>query len=230
MEIEIISSGIIVNADLQVNFDHDNLHELTDFAICIPNGTRYKCHIMPMGTGVTDDTWDWVGFDVRMPDVRNLQVFMVDGMIIDDSKSPKKPEFDARWPNHGGILKNSSDPEKQFYGVRFQISNITGKMKSIKGQLSISFEPTNKIYLNQKFHNYFAQKLLKPIDRLGQKKDFKIICEDQEFIFNQNILTNVSKVFQRMIENQCTNESNKGTVKIEEFLPITIETFRVGSS
>ena len=114
--------------------------------------------------------------------------------------------------------------------MRFMFTNVSGKLKSIKGQLTISFEPTKKLYLTQKFCNYFTYKQLKPIDRLGQTKDLKIFCEGEEFTFNQNILCNVSKVFQRMLENSTTNEASNCNLKIEDFLPQTIKTFRVGSS
>ena len=116
------------------------------------------------------------------------------------------------------------------YGMRFMFTNVSGKLKSIKGQLTINFEPTKKLYLTQKFCNYFTYKQLKPIDRLGQTKDLKIVCEDEEFTFNQNILCNVSKVFQRMLENPTTNEASNCNLKIQEFLPQTIKTFRVCSS
>ena len=74
--------------------------------------------------------------------------------------------------------------------MRFMFTNVSGKLKSINGQLTISFEPTKKLYLTQKFYNYFTYKQLKPIDRLGQTKDLKIFCEGEEFTFNQNILCN----------------------------------------
>ena len=114
--------------------------------------------------------------------------------------------------------------------MRFLFTNVSGKLKSIQGQMTINFEPTKKLYLTQKFINYFTYKQLKPIDRLGQTKDLKIFCEDKEFTFNQNILSNVSKVFQRMLENPTTNEASNCNLKIQEFLPQTIKTFRVRSS
>ena len=84
------------------------------------------------------------------------------------------------------------------------------KIKSLKGFLSIHFEPDETFFLNQALEQEFS--LLK----LPQEpEDFGIKCQNQEVKFNKMFLCKISDVFAAMIENPNTVESRQGFVDIE---------------
>ena len=100
---------------------------------------------------------------------------------------------------------------------------ISGKIKSIKADITLDFEPSPQLICKQKFLNYVNTCLVFNVfkeDGTVAKKDFKIVCrEGEEFGFNRSILCKISPVFERMLAN-CWR------IEINDTTPKTIKAFR----
>ena len=73
-----------------------------------------------------------------------------------------------------------------------------------------------------RLNNTFKTKLYKS---LAQEKNFTITCQGESFYFNKTILSSLSEVFERMIQNPDTKEAKENAVDIKDFNLETIKTF-----
>ena len=80
---------------------------------------------------------------------------------------------------------------------------ISGKIKSIKADITMVFEPSPQLICKQKFLNYVNTSLVFNED--GKGDDFQIVCQGEEFGFNRSILCKISPVFERMLASSNLN-------------------------
>ena len=57
-------------------------------------------------------------------------------------------------------------------------------------------------------------------------KNFKIVCQGEEFHFNKSLLSLVSEVFAKMIQGPFNKEATSNSVEIVDFSSDTIRTFQ----
>ena len=88
-----------------------------------------------------------------------------------------------------------------------------------KGKLILKIEPK---FLAPRLKETFKTKLY---DTLAQEKNFTITCQGKSFHFNKSILSSVSEVFERMIQNPNSKEAKESNVEIKDFSLETIKTF-----
>ena len=107
---------------------------------------------------------------------------------------------------------------------------ISGKIKSIKADITLDFEPSPQLICKQKFLNYVNTCLVFNVfkeDGTVAKKDFKIVCRGgEEFGFNRSILCKISPVFERMLAHTSLKEYKNGRVEIIDTTPKTIKAFK----
>merc|ERR1712150_288900 len=101
---------------------------------------------------------------------------------------------------------------------------ISGKIKSIKADINLVFEPSPQLICKQKFLNYVNACLVFKED--GKGDDFQIVCQGEEFDFNRSILCKMSPVFERMLANTSLEEHKNGRVEIIDTTPETIRALK----
>ena len=105
-----------------------------------------------------------------------------------------------------------------------KVKNNSEQMKSLKGHIEFrfksSYETCKKLDFENDLHKDIFHKLKK------NDLDFNIICHGKTFDFNKNLLSFISDVFERMVNNSYSIEGQSGTVEINDFLPNTIESFQ----
>ena len=99
--------------------------------------------------------------------------------------------------------------------------DVPKKVQSLKGDIIVKFEPSQKMILNEKFKNYITSCLVFKPD--GKGEDFTIVCQGEQFGFNKSILGNISPAFEAMLTNPCLKENQEGRVEIKDTTPKTIE-------
>ena len=103
----------------------------------------------------------------------------------------------------------------------FDIVKNLEKLKSVKGFITVEFEPSPQMILKEKFKNYITSCLVFKPD--GKGEDFIIACQGKEFGFNKSILCNISPAFQAMLTNPCLKENQEGRVDLIDTTPKTIQ-------
>ena len=117
--------------------------------------------------------------------------------------------------------KKSKSGGKRFTGFDIEKTKPGRKIVSIRGWITLTFEADENIDLKHKIESDFS--ILK---MPKQPEDFRMICEDQEVSFNRNFLTRISDVFQAMLENPYTLESQRSFVKMENVSLETVQNFK----
>merc|ERR1712110_978458 len=102
---------------------------------------------------------------------------------------------------------------------------ISGKIKSIKADITLVFEPSPQLICKQKFLNYVDTCLVfNALKEDGKVDDFQIACQGgEEFGFNRSILCKISPVFERMLANTSLKEHKNGRVEIIDTTSKTIK-------
>jgi len=103
----------------------------------------------------------------------------------------------------------------------FDIVKNLEKLRSVKGFITVEFEPSPQMILKEKFKNYITSCLVFKPD--GKGEDFTIACQGKEFGFNKSILCNVSPAFEAMLTNPCLKENQEGRVDLTDTTPKTIQ-------
>ena len=103
----------------------------------------------------------------------------------------------------------------------FDIVKNLEKLRSVKGFITVEFEPSPEMILKEKFKNYITSCLVFKPD--GKGEDFTIACQGKEFGFNKSILCNVSPAFEAMLTNTCLKENQEGRVDLTDTTPKTIQ-------
>ena len=103
----------------------------------------------------------------------------------------------------------------------FDIVKNLEKLKSVKGFITVEFEPSPQMILKEKFKNYITSCLVFKPD--GKGEDFTIACQGKEFGFSKSILCNISPAFEAMLTNPCLKENQEGRVDLTDTTPKTIQ-------
>ena len=103
----------------------------------------------------------------------------------------------------------------------FDIVKNLEKLRSVKGFITVEFEPSPQMILKEKFKNYITSCLVFKPD--GKGEDFTIACQGKEFGFNKSILCNVSPAFEAILTNPCLKENQEGRVDLIDTTPKTIQ-------
>ena len=125
-----------------------------------------------------------------------------------------------------------------------KLPNFEGKLETLIGNISVSFEPNEESILRQILNYKIVKKLFKDS---SESNDFKIICQDESedetkgddtkeedvtkdeknvVEFNRNFLSKISDVFRRMIENPASTESRDGVIKMVDTNKETLLAFK----
>ena len=97
---------------------------------------------------------------------------------------------------------------------------ILGKIRSIKADITLVFEPSPQLIYKQKFLRYVNKEV-------SEVDDFQIVCQGgEEFGFNRSILCKISPVFERMLAHTSLKEYKNGRVEIVDTTPKTIKAFK----
>ena len=97
---------------------------------------------------------------------------------------------------------------------------ILGRIKSIKADITLVFEPSPQLIHKQKFQHFVKK-------AVGEVDDFQIVCQGgEEFGFNSSILCKISPVFERMLAHSSLKEYKNGRVEIIDTTPKTIKAFK----
>ena len=111
-------------------------------------------------------------------------------------------------------------------GKRFKLSagELTEKIKSVKADITLEFEPKAEVIFKEKFKNYVNSFFIFKPD--GNGEDFQIVCQGKKFGFDKSILCKISPVFERMLMNPGFPEYKNGCTEIKNTNPKTIEAFK----
>ena len=107
---------------------------------------------------------------------------------------------------------------------KLSAGELTEKIKSIKADITVEFEPKAELIFKEKFKNYVNFFLVLKPDENGE--DFQIVCQEKKFGFNKSILCKISPVFERMLMNPGFPEYINGCTEIKNTNPKTIEAFK----
>ena len=107
---------------------------------------------------------------------------------------------------------------------KLSAGELTEKIKSIKADITVEFEPKAEVIFKEKFKNYVNFFLVLKPDENGE--DFQIVCQEKKFGFNKSILCKISPVFERMLTNPGFPEYKNGCTEIKNTNPKTIEAFK----
>ena len=77
---------------------------------------------------------------------------------------------------------------------------------------------------NTKLESFVFSISEEALNQFGDDKNFKIICNGEDFYFNKTLLSLVSEVFQKMLQGN-SKEAKENCVEICDFSPDTIRTF-----
>ena len=107
---------------------------------------------------------------------------------------------------------------------KLSAGELTEKIKSIKADITVEFEPKAEVIFKENFKNYVNFFLVLKPDENGE--DFQIVCQEKKFGFNKSILCKISPVFERMLTNPGFPEYKNGCTEIKNTNPKTIEAFK----
>ena len=95
------------------------------------------------------------------------------------------------------------------------------KLKSVVGNIKISFEASKGRILKQTLINAFST--INKRYSSPQSEKVRMICNDTTVSFDKKVLCSISDVFKTMFENPNNIESQNGAVCLEEVDPSTVE-------
>lgn len=180
------------------------------------NGSKYnfKIGIRDFGEGRSKC------FQLFIDDVEKLECEMK--MILNGTIS-KNLKF---YPFETSIMISLDGELNGEKGKRFKLSagELTGKIKSVKADITLEFEPKAEVILRGKFKNYVNSLFVFKPD--GNGEDFQIVCQGKKFGFDKSILCKISPVFERMLMNPGFPEYKNGCTEIKNTNPKTIEAFK----
>ena len=106
--------------------------------------------------------------------------------------------------------------------------NKNFRIHAITGIMTLTFEVDDSVSLKDELVYRFGELVLQPQQKTGPEKpeDIKIECQGEKIEFHKFLLSKVSDVFQRMVENPNFIESHQGIIAIKEISPDTIKTFK----
>ena len=244
-DVETVSCSSKITAKIRLNIDsllseygdEDNLNFVKWFEIDSGNGSNYKGIIWIYDRKKPTALHLAVGGKTTKPFSKGLSILMADVQKLDyEMKIVFSETISKKFK--GGIIgiptiiptipKNNN--------TRFACEDfitldkvISGKIKSIKADITLDFEPSPQLICKQKFLNYVNTCLVFNVfkeDGTVAKKDFKIVCRGgEQFGFNRSILCKISPVFERMLANTSLKEHKNGRVEINDTTPKTIKAF-----
>ena len=98
---------------------------------------------------------------------------------------------------------------------------VTGEF-NLKFYLGTTIVPKK----NQKVDNFKSLLCENAFDSFDNKKNFTIICQGNEYGFNKTLLSMISEVFEKMIQDSDSKEARNKSVEVDDFSPSTIEKFQ----
>merc|ERR1712062_275007 len=106
--------------------------------------------------------------------------------------------------------------------------NKNFRIHAITGIMTLTFEVDDCVSLKDELVYRFGELVLEPQQNTGPEKpeDIKIECQGEKIEVHKFLLSKVSDVFQRMVENPNFIESHQGIIAIKEISPDTIKTFK----
>ena len=96
----------------------------------------------------------------------------------------------------------------------------------ISGNIALKFDSNLTTVPHKSLGNFKSLLCEKSFESFENKKNFTIICHGSEFHFNQTLLSMISEVFEKMIQDSNSKEALNSCVEIDDFSPDTIETFQ----
>ena len=127
----------------------------------------------------------------------------------------KKLSQDALYCNYEGfvIFANGIDSNSKFL--------VTGEF-TLKFDVNTAIVPKK----NQILYDFKSMICENAFESLKNKKNFTIICQSNEFHFNKTLLSMISEVFEKMIQDSNSKEARNDSVEIDDFSPDTIQKFQ----
>ena len=98
----------------------------------------------------------------------------------------------------------------------------------VTGKFTLKFDLNNTIVpkKNEKIANFRSLLCENAFESLDNKKNFAITCQGDEFHFNKTLLSMISEVFEKMIQDSDSKEAHNNSVEIDDFPPSTIVKFQ----
>ena len=98
----------------------------------------------------------------------------------------------------------------------------------VTGKFTLKFDLSTSIVSkkNPKVDNFKSLLCDNAFESFDNKKNFTIICQGDKFHFNKTLLSMISEVFEKMIQDSDSKEARNNSVEIDDFSPSTIEKFQ----
>ena len=98
----------------------------------------------------------------------------------------------------------------------------------ITGEITLKFDFITTVLpkKNPKVDNFKSLLCENAFENFDGKKDFTIVCQGNKFHFNKTLLSMISEVFEKMIQDSDSKEAQTNSVEINDFSPDTIEKFQ----
>ena len=98
----------------------------------------------------------------------------------------------------------------------------------ITGEITLKFDFITTVLSKktQKVSNFKSLLCENAFESFDGKKDFTIVCQGNEFHFNKTLLSMISEVFEKMIQESYSKEARNNSVEIDDFSLNTIKAFQ----
>ena len=145
-------------------------------------------------------------------------------------KSSKYGETVSTLCQNSVTKKLSPNSPSAYYGKEVPfLGDITSNLNlSITGDIYLKFNlsPTNLLKTPSKITHFKSLLCENAFENFASKKDFTVFCQGNRFYFNKTLLSMISEVFEKMIQDSDSKEAQNNSVEIEDFSPDTIENFQ----
>ena len=170
---------------------------------------------------------------VTMYDVE--QFLAIFNLNLEDQCEQEKFAKSCRGKRVSYLSKTSTNqklPKSTSYAIcreTFYVRHeIGGRNIKVSGKITLKIDFVQDSKANQiskcELTNFKSLICKDAFDQLD--KNFKIVCQGEEFHFNKTVLSMVSEVFAKMVQGPFNKEATSNTVEIIDFSPETIRNFQ----
>ena len=207
-EISVNLEGKTILGDVWFHADHDE-KKIFQFGITIYEAINFSVDLNLKFQMIGKEAIQVKKFD---------QISNSKGKARDTTKTSvhKKISPDASYSNfeYTGFFNTKIDSDSKFL---------------ITGDITLKFDLSTTIVSkeNQNVIDFKSLICENALESFKNKKNFTIICQGNEFHFNKTLLSMISEVFEKMIQDSDSKEARKNSVEIDDFNPKTIQHFQI---
>ena len=212
---------------LEREYKENKLNFQKTFAIDSGKGSNYTGHIRIIDSGKPIRVIYTNGESNSHQ--KYLQFFIAGSETLDYQLNIDFPEtitkqFNASVKGGDKAFFKQDGKKRHGCGMAENLDDLIGKFKSLKGVITVEFEPGSQMIYKEKFKNYVNSfHVFKPD---GKGEDFQIVCQGEVHGFNKSFLCNISPVFERMLTDPTYQECKNGLVEITDTTPETVKAFK----